>query len=203
MVGLRVTVPFASWRKGWSRQLLETEEVPPPSTCYGFLLSLVGEMDSGRYAGARVGCSMLTEPPVSTVFRTLWKAKDRKTLPGQEVNLCPDYQQVLSQVDVVVWVEHPDLEERVRLALEDPSSVERSCPLCLGESRDIVDSVDLYQEPLPQEARTLVLSDEGQHTFTTRVHFGRVYRANYATCDLVQGLSAPVSDQLPEIPGIG
>lgn len=202
MLGLRVRAPFASWRKGWSRQFLETEEAPPPSTCYGFLLSLVGEQDSGRYAGARVGCSMLSEPPVSSVLRTLWKAKNKKALPGQDVNLCPDYQQVLSQVDLVVWVEHPELEERVRQALANPSSVTRSYPLCLGESRDVVDSVDLYEGPLPSGARTLVLSDQGRYSFTTRIHFGRTYRADYATCDLVRDVARPSPSQLPEIPGV-
>ena len=43
MIGLYVTVPVACFRKGLAREYLETEPLPPPSTCYGFLLSLVGE----------------------------------------------------------------------------------------------------------------------------------------------------------------
>jgi CRISPR-associated Cas5-like protein len=42
MLGLRVTVPIACFRKGMAREYLETEMLPPPATCYGFLLSLVG-----------------------------------------------------------------------------------------------------------------------------------------------------------------
>jgi len=43
MLGIRVTVPIACFRKGLAREYLETEPLPPPATCYGFLLSLVGE----------------------------------------------------------------------------------------------------------------------------------------------------------------
>ena len=43
MLGLKVTVPVACFRKGFAREFWETEELPPPATCYGFLLSLVGK----------------------------------------------------------------------------------------------------------------------------------------------------------------
>ena len=49
MIGLKVTVPIACFRKGMSRQYLETESIPHPSTCYGFLLSLVGETERERH----------------------------------------------------------------------------------------------------------------------------------------------------------
>ena len=42
MLGVYVTVPVACFRKGLAREYLETEPLPPPATCYGFLLSLVG-----------------------------------------------------------------------------------------------------------------------------------------------------------------
>ena len=41
MLGIYVTVPIASFRKGFAQEYLETEQIPPPATCYGFLLSLV------------------------------------------------------------------------------------------------------------------------------------------------------------------
>lgn len=60
MLGLRVIVPIACFRKGLAREYLETEQLPPPSTCYGFLLSLVGETRRPRHAGCRVApcCSI-------------------------------------------------------------------------------------------------------------------------------------------------
>ena len=40
MLGVYVSVPIACFRKGLAREYLETEPLPPPATCYGFLLSL-------------------------------------------------------------------------------------------------------------------------------------------------------------------
>ena len=54
MLGVYVTVPVACFRKGLAREYLETEPLPPPATCYGFLLSLVGETDRRRHVGVRV-----------------------------------------------------------------------------------------------------------------------------------------------------
>ena len=54
MLGLCVSVPVACFRKGFAREYLETEMLPPPATCYGFLLSLVGETDRTRHIGCRI-----------------------------------------------------------------------------------------------------------------------------------------------------
>ena len=54
MLGIYVTVPVACFRKGLAREYLETEPLPPPATCYGFLLSLVGESSRLRHVGVRV-----------------------------------------------------------------------------------------------------------------------------------------------------
>ena len=37
----------------------ETEELPPPATCYGFLLSLIGERDRRRHVGVRICPALL------------------------------------------------------------------------------------------------------------------------------------------------
>lgn len=77
MIGLYVTVPVACFRKGLAREYLETEILPPPSTCYGFLLSLVGEMDRSRHVGVRISPSILGQPDVSVVLRTIWRLKEK------------------------------------------------------------------------------------------------------------------------------
>src|SRR3974390_881137 len=76
MLGVYVTVPVACFRKGLAREYLETEELPPPSTCYGFLLSLVGETRRPRHAGCRGAPFLLNKPEKSVVLRTLWRIKD-------------------------------------------------------------------------------------------------------------------------------
>jgi len=97
MLGVYVTVPIACIRKGMAREYLETEPLPPPATCYGFLLSLVGETDRCRHIGARVAPVLLNQPKQSVVLRTVWRVK--KTPLGSSGNTRPDYQQLLSPVE--------------------------------------------------------------------------------------------------------
>ena len=76
MLGVYVTVPIACFRKGLAREYLETESLPPPATCYGFLLSLVGETDRRAHIGCRVAAVLLSNPAKSVVLRTVWRGKE-------------------------------------------------------------------------------------------------------------------------------
>src|SRR5579885_2994201 len=146
MLGLYVTVPIACFRKGLAREYLETEALPPPATCYGFLLSLVGETRRRQHVGCRVCPVLVNEPELSVVLRTVWRVK-RAPL-GSPGNTRPDYQQLLSPLQVLIRLDSaeesgggPALEGRVRQALEEPASVRRFGGLCLGESTHLVDEV--------------------------------------------------------------
>src|SRR5258708_12825093 len=94
MLGLRVTVPIACFRKGMAREYLETEPLPPPSTCYGFLLSLVGEQDRQRHMGCRIAPMLLNRPERSVVLRTVWRVK--KAPLGSPRNTRPHYHHLLA-----------------------------------------------------------------------------------------------------------
>src|SRR5437870_13202487 len=109
MLGLYVTVPVACFRKGLAREYLETEPLPPPATCYGFLLSLVGETNRRRHVGCRVAPVLLNRPEVSVVLRTVWRVK--KAPLGSPGNTRPDYQQLLTGpsaadpfIGLVMWL---------------------------------------------------------------------------------------------------
>jgi CRISPR-associated protein Cas5t len=149
MLSLYVSVPVACFRKGLAREYLETEVLPPPATCYGFLLSLVGEADRRRHIGCRVAPMLLNRPQMSVVLRTVWRVK--KAPLGSAGNTRPDYQQLLSPVELALWLDSADeshderLEARVRRALEQPSSIRRFGGLCLGESTHLVDEVLLWE----------------------------------------------------------
>ena len=111
-----VTVPIACFRKGRAREYLETESLPPPATCYGFLLSLVGETDRRAHIGCRVAAVLLSNPAKSVVLRTVWRVK--KMPLGTSGNTRPDYQQLMTDVRLVIWVHSSDeasdrLEDRV------------------------------------------------------------------------------------------
>ena len=143
MLGVYVTAPIACFRKGLAREYLETELIPPPSTCYGLLLSLVGETDRKRHLGCRITVGRFGEPDVSVVLRTVWRVK-KKPL-GAAGNSRPDYQQLLTDVRLLIWLDSSEekaaktkLEGRVRAALENPSGVTRFGGLSIGESTHLV-----------------------------------------------------------------
>ena len=106
MLGLHVTVPVACFRKGLAREYLETEPLPPPATCYGFLLSLVGETKRQRHIGCRVAPVLVNRPEQSVVLRTVWRVK--KIPLGSSGNTRPDYQQLLAPVELVIWLDSTD-----------------------------------------------------------------------------------------------
>jgi CRISPR-associated protein Cas5t len=158
MIGLFVSVPIASFRVPQAGEYWETLPCPPPATVYGMLLSAVGEPDRLRHDGAEVALALLSAPELSVVVRTLWRVKDRRQAPGMGENRRPDFQELLSNVRLAVWVRtgpveaaRPSLSDRVAAALERPSEVNRFGGLSLGESSHLVD-----------ELRALRLADHGE-----------------------------------------
>jgi CRISPR-associated protein Cas5t len=245
MVNLYVTVPIACFRKGIAREYLETELLPTPATCYGFLLSLVGEVDRQQHIGVRVTAGILNRPPVSVVLRTVWRCKDRNywTDPngrhhvvstdakirrkfvdwvvsqgwnkptfeiglGNGTNARPDYQQLLTGIELTIWVDSSDevsgnLEERVRRALTRPAEISRFGGLSLGESTHLIDEICFGSRADNRignrRARTFLLRADGTGELTLPVwvdHVGSA-KTRYANGDLV--LDSVTSDRLPRI----
>lgn len=145
-VNLLVTVPICSFRKGHAREYLETEMVPPPSTVYGFLLSLVGEEYRQQYLGTRIAYALLGHPRVSVVLRTAWRIKNKKYSLGIGSNKRPDYQEILTQLRLGIWVEKGPLGAMLETAAFRPHLIRRFGGLSLGESRDLVNDVQWYPE---------------------------------------------------------
>jgi CRISPR-associated protein Cas5t len=190
MIALKVTVPVACFRKGFAREFWETEELPPPATCYGFLLSLVGERDRRRHVGVRVCPGLLNRPERSAVLRTLWRVK--KLPLGSPGNSRPDYQELLTDVRLALWVDSseephaaPTLEKRVSAALENPASVERFGGLSLGESTHLVDEVGYLTDRDDIEgARVYLLSERGRLTLPVWVDHVGSAATRYVSGDL-------------------
>jgi CRISPR-associated protein Cas5t len=217
MLGLRVTVPIACFRKGLAREYLETEPLPPPSTCYGFLLSLVGEPQRGRHVGCRVAPVLLNHPQQSVVLRTVWRVK--KAPLGSPGNTRPDYQQLLAPVELVVWLDSRDeanetagLESRVRQSLATPAAVTRFGGLSLGESTHLVDEVQTLDRYLQSSrhkrreheppGRAFLLAERGRLTLPVWVDHVGSAGTRYVTGDLVGDWPlerAPDLERMPRI----
>lgn len=221
MLSLHVSVPIACFRKGMAREYLETEPLPPPATCYGMLLSLVGQADRRRHVSARVTAGLLGKTETSVVLRTIWRVKSKKMSPGCGQNARPDYQQLLTGasserpfIDLVVYLDssgEPDqvntLEERVRIAL-DPGRrhlIDRFGGLSLGESTHMIDSISvvttrLLHESGFREQRVFLRNDYGALSLPVWVDHVGSARTIHVVGDLVQtDLSPPITSALPEI----
>jgi CRISPR-associated protein Cas5t len=206
MIGLRVTVPVASFRKGLAREFLETEPLPPPATVYGFLLALVGEVDRWRHERCRICPVLINRPERSVILRTLWRVKDNRL--GASENARPDYQQILSPVHLVIWLDSHEekdvlpLEQRVRNALADPTSIDRFGGLSLGESTHLVDEVNLFDNDETKSGRAFLLSPHGRLTLPVWVDHVGSKGTRYATGELTEGPLVPPALQLmPQILG--
>jgi CRISPR-associated protein Cas5t len=204
MLGVYVTVPVACFRKGLAREYLETEPLPPPATCYGFLLSLVGETDRNKYVNCRVTPVLLSKPPTSTVLRTVWRVK--QTPLGSPGNTRPDYQQLLTHVELVIWLTSaPDLEIRVENALSNPVSTVRFGGLSLGESSHMVDEVCLLEKVrarVPHTGHAFLERSDRKGRLSMPVWVDHVGSAGtrYATGDVeMVSLVAPAVDRMPKI----
>jgi CRISPR-associated protein Cas5t len=212
MIALGLTVPIACWRKGAAREFLETEELPPPATCYGALLSFVGETDRERHRGCKVSAGLLRVPDYkpgrSVVLRTLWRIKDGKTPQGNNENARPDFQQLIIDARLVIWCDssaesHPDsgLERRVCRAFRDPSSVERFGGWSLGESTHLINDAWLHEtSPLPQPYRTFLLASPGEMSLPVWVDHVGSSGTRHAVGRLEDTTDFPHPSRLPQIP---
>lgn len=209
MLALKLSVPIACWRKGYARELLETEVLPPPATCYGALLSLVGETDRRRHLRCRVTAALCGKPrPPSQVLRTLWRIKDTDLPQGSGANARPDFQQLLVQTTVIVFCDRGEepagretLEDRVRLALTEPHRIDRFGGWSLGESTHLINDAWLLPDAQPDEqpCRAFLLDAQGDLTLPVWVDHIGTAGTRYAVGGLRELHAAPPAEHLPLI----
>jgi CRISPR-associated protein Cas5t len=166
-IGLYVSVPVACFRVPRAREYFETFPCPPPSTIYGMLLSMVGEVNRRAHEGAEIAMALLSEPSYSVVLRTLWRVKDRKEGPGLGNNRRPDFQELLTDTRLAVWIRkgadeqnNPSLASRIQEAIQRPSSLSRFGGLSLGESTHLVDEIAMLNDRAVK-GQMLMRQDDG------------------------------------------
>ena len=167
MIGLYISVPVTCFRVPRAREYFETFPCPPPSTIYGMLLSMVGEVNRRVHEGAEIAIALLSEPGYSVVLRTLWRVKDRKEGPGLGNNRRPDFQELLTDTQLAVWIRQGENENapqclaaRVAQALNAPDTVSRFGGLSLGESTHLIDEVKTLDGPSIR-GRLLLAEEDG------------------------------------------
>ncbi len=166
MIFLEIIAPFASFKNAYSREYAESYLVPPPSTVYGCLLSLVGEMDRDFHRGVKIAIALPSPPDLKPkkvkVLRTVRRLKKMPLSLPQ--NSRPDFQEIVCGLRIIVGVDSGEdvnnLEGRIERAIASPETIERFGGLSLGESRDLIDDIRLLEGP-PEALDWLIVDPKG------------------------------------------
>ena len=166
-IKLFVAVPVTCLKPSRAREYLETLTCPSPATVYGLLLSLVGEEDRQVHMGTEIAIGIIGKPEISTVLRTVWRIKSKDSDPGLSDNKRPDFQELLTGLELVIWLRpgsdggNPTLHQRVRNAFAEPASISRFGGLSLGESTHLVDIIRPWRDGDPEAERILKHDPDG------------------------------------------
>ena len=153
---LYLDCPCTSFPRSFARDFKETYRYPPPSTVYGLLLSLVGEMDLLAHVGVKLAIGMIgDDPPISRIVRKQrhhkFSVKHLGTYPSSQFSK-PNHHELLTDIRFVVCIDSSDetatvrLIERVAIALSTPEQISRFGGLSLGESWAMLNGVRRYRE---------------------------------------------------------
>jgi CRISPR-associated protein Cas5t len=153
---LYIECPCTSFPRSFARDFKETYLYPPPSTIYGMLLSLVGEIDLNIHLGVKIAIGIIgADPPISRIVRKQRHHKFSKshagTYPTSQFSK-PNHQELLTDVKISVKIDSSQenatvkLSERVAIALSTPNQISRFGGLSLGESWSLVNGIRIYRE---------------------------------------------------------
>lgn len=201
MICVEIEVPYASFRKSYARSFAETYPLVPPATVYGLLLSLIGERFRARHQGVRLAFAYKRMPMVTTTLRKLSRYKYGVPHKQSTLGNAPDYVETLCGLDFVCWIdsstemrkEPPLLEERIRMALREPGSVERYGILSLGLSDDAVDQIKEIERMdshcyrlIPDKTGELELPIWVDHVGSAKTRWNR-YTIDQSPTEVVRG----------------
>lgn len=155
MDALYVECPCTSFPRSFARYYKETYLYPPPSTIYGFLLSLVGEENLTAHLGVKLAIGIIGDsPPISRIVRKQRHHKFSKThmgtYPTSQFSK-PNFQELLTDLKIVIKLDSTyesalvKLDTRVAIALSCPEQINRFGGLSLGESWSLINGIRNYR----------------------------------------------------------
>jgi CRISPR-associated protein Cas5t len=167
---LYLECPCTSFPRSFARDFKETYQYPPPSTIYGMLLSLVGEVDILAHTGVKIAIGIIgTDSPISRIVRKQRHHQFSKThagtYPTSQFSM-PNHQELLTDVRISIRIDSTNeasmvkLVDRIAIALSTPSQISRFGGLSLGESWCLINGVRAYRES-DGEVRWLVRDKRG------------------------------------------
>lgn len=145
-----------SFPRSFARDYKETYLYPPPSTIYGFLLSLVGEEDLTAHLGVKLAIGFIGDtPPISRILRKQrshkFSKKHQKIYSTAQFSK-PNFQELLTDLKIVIKIDSSEelreikLENMIKIALSSPDKINRFGGLSLGESWCLINGFRQYRE---------------------------------------------------------
>ncbi|QUS60093.1 CRISPR-associated protein Cas5 [Synechocystis sp. PCC 7338] len=162
--------PCTNFPRSFARDYKETYLYPPPSTVYGFLLSLVGEENLTAHLGVKIAIGLIGDPPpISRIVRKQRHHKFSKqrlgSYPSSKFSK-PNHQELLTDLKVALKVDSSGekskitLADRVAIAVSTPEEITRFGGLSLGESWAMVNGIRPYR-PEDGDIRWLMKDNRG------------------------------------------
>jgi CRISPR-associated protein Cas5t len=210
---LYLECPCTSFPRSFARDFKETYRYPPPSTVYGMLLSLVGEVDMLAHVGVRLAIGIIGDPPpISRIIRKQrhhkFSVKHLGTYPTSQFSK-PNHHELLTDVRFVVRIDSSEeaamvkLGDRIAIALSSPEQITRFGGLSIGESWAMLNGVRAYREEdgmirwLTQDKRGLIGLPIWINRKTTQGTFARFSLTDDFTDDCLVLIKAPDPQKKP------
>jgi CRISPR-associated protein Cas5t len=188
----RLDAPLAGFRPYEARDYQETLPLPPHSTIFGCLLSILGvePAAAGDYVGTRLGVAGQTGER-SVVLRKMRRDPAKPKAGKLRVPAFrPEYQELLSDVVLWIWVERGnaerDLAGELVDALAHPERIARHGVVSVGESCFMLETIAVCSAA-PNDALVMRPSSDGSLSLTVWVDFVDRMRTRAARFDLVHG----------------
>lgn len=205
---LYLECPCTSFPRSFARDFKETYRYPPPSTVYGMLLSLVGEVDMLAHVGVRLAIGIIgNPPPISRIVRKQrhhkFSVKHLGTYPTSQFSK-PNHHELLTDVRFVVQIDSSEeaamvkLVDRIAIALSSPEQITRFGGLSIGESWAMLNGVRAYREEdgvirwLTQDKRGLIGLPVWINRETTQGTFARFSLTDDFSAECLVKIQAPI-----------
>jgi CRISPR-associated protein Cas5t len=204
---LYLECPCTSFPRSFARDFKETYRYPPPSTVYGMLLSLVGEVNMMAHLGVKIAIGIIGDaPPISRIVRKQrhhkFSIKNLGTYPSSQFSK-PNHHELLTDLRFVVQIDSSEetatvkLADRIAIALSTPEQISRFGGLSIGESWAMLNGVRAYREDdggvrwLAQDKRGLIGLPIWINRETTQGTFARFTLTDEFTDDCFVPIKAP------------
>jgi CRISPR-associated protein Cas5t len=204
---LYLECPCTSFPRSFARDFKETYRYPPPSTVYGMLLSLVGEVNMMAHLGVKIAIGIIGEPPpISRIVRKQrhhkFSIKNLGTYPSSQFSK-PNHHELLTDLRFVVQLDSSEetatvkLADRIAIALSTPEQISRFGGLSIGESWAMLNGIRAYREDdgvvrwLAQDKRGLIGLPIWINRETTQGTFARFTLTDEFTDDCFVPIKAP------------